>query len=81
MTARVLDVMQASSAAGVRHQERSSMSANTGVAPTYVIGAEVAIQVASGTITSSPGPIPRPASARWMAEVAEGSAIAWRRDT
>jgi hypothetical protein len=36
------------------HHVRSSTSANTGVAPTYVIGAADAIQVMSGTMTSGP---------------------------
>ena len=34
------------------------------VAPTYSIGAAEAIQVDSGTITSSPGPMPSASSAR-----------------
>ncbi len=41
------------------------------------MGAAVAIQVASGTITSSPGPIAAESNARWIAEVQEGRAIAW----
>ena len=36
----------------------------------------VAIQVQSGTTTSSPGPTPIASSERWIADVYEGSAIA-----
>ena len=61
---------------GDTHQVVSSMSAKTGVAPTYRVGAALAIQVMSGTMTSSPSPMPRPANARWIAEVQWGTAIA-----
>ena len=47
-----------------------STSTKIGVAPTYAIGAAVAIQVVSGTITSSPGPTPM----RQQAEVEGGRA-------
>ena len=35
----------------------------------------------SGTMTSSPGPMPSAASARCSADVHDGSEIAWRRPT
>lgn len=41
----------------------------TGVAPTYLIGLTVATKVITGTITSSPGPIPSSYNARCNAAV------------
>src|SRR5262245_45992026 len=76
MTAFVRGVMHASNERGSRHHVVASMSANTVVAPTYVTGAADAIHVTSGTITSSPGPTPSAISARWIADVHDGSAIA-----
>ena len=60
------------------HHVSGSMSANTGIAPTYTSGAAVATHVDSGTITSSPGPMPSARMARCSAEVQCGTAAAWR---
>src|SRR5262245_43906342 len=76
MTAFVFGVTHAANESAVMHHVFSSMSAKTGVAPTYVTGAADAIQVTSGTTTSSPGPTPSAKSARWIADVHDGSAIA-----
>lgn len=43
-----------------------------------MIGAALAIQVLSGTTTSSLGPTPSASNSRWIADVPEGSAAAWR---
>ena len=48
-----------------------SISANTGVPPKSIIGFTEAMNVAEGTITSSPGPIPRAFNAIRMADVPE----------
>ena len=50
-------------------QVSGSTSTKTGVAPTYLIGFTVATKVITGTITSSPGPIPSSYSARCNAAV------------
>ena len=49
----------------------SSTSAKTGVAPRWTTTLAEAIQVNAGTMTSSPGPTPIAASARWSAVVQE----------
>ena len=46
-----------------------SMSAKIGVAPVYRTADAVATQVTSGTITSSPGPIPSASNDRCIAPV------------
>ncbi len=51
------------------HQVSSSMSTKTGSAPQYLTALAVATQLISGTITSSPGPTPRPRSVRCRAPV------------
>ena len=51
------------------HHVSRSMSANTGVAPRYTMGAALATHVASGTMTSSPGPMPSASIARCNADV------------
>ena len=57
---RQLNVLKAASkAAGSIQKVSFSPSTNTGVAPTYKGAMPVAIQVQLGTMTSSPGPIPR----------------------
>ena len=58
ITAFVRSVIAASKESGRMHQVASSTSTNTGVAPTYDIGAADAIHVLSGMMTSSPGPTP-----------------------
>src|SRR5450432_4030774 len=78
MTAFVRGVTHSANDFGERHHVSASMSAKTGVAPTYEMGAAEAIHVASGTTTSSPGPTPSAISARWIADVQEGSAMANR---
>ena len=50
-------------------QVSGSTSTKTGVAPTYLIGLTVATKVITGTITSSPGPIPSSYNARCNAAV------------
>ena len=49
---------------GSMHQVAGSMSAKIGVAPTYRTAEAVATQVTSGTITSSPGPMPSASNER-----------------
>ena len=44
-------------------------SAKTGIAPAWTTENDVAMKVYDGTITSSPGPIPRLAMAVWRALV------------
>ena len=56
--ARVLGVIAASTNFGSIHQLSLKISTNTGLAPKCTIGATEAIQVLSGTITSSPFFIP-----------------------
>ena len=51
-----------------------SMSTNTGFAPANATLFAVAAKVKDGTITSSPGPIPRESKARCRAEVPEFTA-------
>jgi hypothetical protein len=77
MTALVRGVMRASKDLGSRHQLPGSTSANTGVAPTYATALAVATQVMSGTMTSSPGPMPRACMAMCSAPVQLDVAIAW----
>ena len=56
MIADVRSLNAASTAAGSMHEVRSSISTNTGVAPTLETAAAVAYQPRAGTITSRPGP-------------------------
>ena len=58
MIARVRGVMAASTAAGSRFSECSSMSANTGVARSMAITLDDAMNEKLEVITSSPGPTP-----------------------
>ena len=48
-----------------------------GFAPTYLIGATDAIQVASGTITSSSGPMSKLNKLKCKADVQDGKVIAY----
>ena len=68
ITTRVRGPIAASSAAGDSVID-SSMSTITGIAPTPRAATAVAMKVCAGTITSSPGPTPRPASAATRAVV------------
>jgi hypothetical protein len=60
----VFDVTFSSTDLRSIHQVFGSMSAKIGVAPTYLTALAVATQVTSGTITSSPGPMPRASNER-----------------
>src|SRR6266699_6184154 len=62
MTARVRRVTSRGISAGSRLNDRGSISANTGVAPTWQTEVAVPAQVIDGTITSSPGPMPSASS-------------------
>src|SRR5215472_337725 len=77
MIARVRAVTAAATAVGSRLNVRSSMSANTGRAPTWMIVFAVATKLKALVITSSPGPMPCASRARWRAAVPEETAIAW----
>ena len=79
MTAFVRGVISRRTDSTDMHHVSGSTSAKIGVAPTYVIGAAVAIHVVSGTITSSPGPMPWAIRLRCSPAVHDGSAIAKRR--
>ena len=67
-TARVRGVVRRAISAGSRLSV-SSISANTGRAPTRTIAVKHAIQLHAVTITSSPGPIPAAAIATSNAPV------------
>src|SRR6266536_839977 len=75
MIAFVRLVMRCAMSAGSMLYVRASMSANTTVAPVYRIAFAEAMNVNDGTMTSSPGPTPAVASARWRPVVQEVVAI------
>ncbi len=75
ITARVYGVTAAASAEASMFSD-SSMSTNSGTAPRITTALMVAIQVYVGTATSSPGPMPRAASAVISAAVPEVTARA-----
>src|SRR5229473_6268998 len=82
MTARVRRVTSRGISAGSRLNDRGSISANTGVAPTWQTEVAVAMKVIDGTITSSPGPMPSASSiaARAVVPLAKLTACAqWCR--
>ncbi len=58
--ALVAGVMRRATSTGSRLNVSGSMSANTAVAPTWRTEVAVEMNVIDGTITSSPGPMPRP---------------------
>ena len=58
MIARVRSVIASSISAGSRLNVASSMSTNTGVAPTLLMDSAVAKKVNGVVMTSSPDPIP-----------------------
>ena len=66
---------------GSMHQVSFKISTKTGFAPIYKTGSTEAIQVISGTITSSPAFIPNANKAKWMApvheEVAKANLVCW----
>ncbi len=69
MIAFVLGVIAFSISFGSIHQLSSSISTITGVAPVYKTALIVAAKVRSGTMTSSPGPIPKVTNAKCNATV------------
>ena len=71
MIARVRGVIAASIPAGSIVNVSGSMSTKTGRAPTWTIELTVALKVNETVMTSSPGPMPRPSSARCSAVVPE----------
>src|SRR4051794_7079631 len=81
MSAAVAGPTAASTAAGSRQKLSRSMSANTGVAPARQTALADAAKENEGRITSSPGPIPMPSSARCSAEVPELTATQCRPST
>src|SRR6478736_4754840 len=81
MTAAVRGVTAASTAAGSRPKLPGSMSANTTSAPTSRTALAEAANEKDGTITSSPGPMPRASRSMCSAEVPELTATQWRPST
>ena len=77
MTARVLAVTAAATAAGSTTKVSGSMSTSTARAPHSSTTLAVAGNVYAGTITSSPGPISSARSARCSAAVPDDTAAAW----
>ena len=56
----------------------SSTSTNRGLAPAWTIASAEAVKVWATVATSSPGPTPRAARARWMAAVPDATPTARR---
>ena len=77
MMARLRPVTRRAVSSGSRVYCSASMSANTGLAPTYRMALMLAAKVNEGTRTSSPGPHPRPFKIRCSAAVPELTATAW----
>ena len=76
MTARVLGVTAAATAAGSRMNVSGSTSTSTARAPQSSTTFAVAGNVYAGTMTSSPGPISSASTARWSAAVPDETAAA-----
>ena len=76
MTARVLGVIAAATAAGSMTNVSGSMSTRTARAPQSSTAFAVAGNVYAGTITSSPGPISSARRARWSAAVPDETTAA-----
>src|SRR4051794_37019120 len=76
MIAFVRDPTSSATRSGSMFRSESRMSAKTGVAPVWTITFAVAGQVSGVVITSSPGPIPSPTSARCIAAVPDETASA-----
>jgi hypothetical protein len=77
MIALVRGVIRASTSTGSRLSV-ASISASTGRARAYTTAEIVATNVKPGTMTSSPGPTPRPVKARYRPLVPELRARAYR---
>src|SRR5262245_838367 len=80
-TARVFLVIAASTAAGERFSVLGSMSANTGVAPSYTAQFADATKEYGDVTTSSPGPTPAAMQSRWSPAVPLETAAAYGAPT
>ena len=80
-TAFVRSVTAASTAAGSRLSVRGSMSAKTGVAPSYIAQFADATNEYGDVITSSPGPTPARRMQRWRPAVPDETAAQKRAPT
>ena len=74
-------MIAASIAAGSIQKYVGSMSTKIGVAPVSETELAVAAKLKDGTMTSSPGPMPRASSDICRAEVPEFTAMQWRPAT
>src|SRR5450756_108752 len=81
MIALVRSVILARTSSGSICHVSAQESTKTGVAPAYLIAFTDAMYVSVGTMTSSPGPIPRATSAKCKATVPFETAVAYLTPT